>query len=131
MCGARDTFFPLWSDPYVLAVPSWHERTMRANSLLGRIGDGNWITCPAHPSHEVLHAFNGACADIAPATQAESFALALNLVAASVSVAYAPQSMANQQHGVVGRCVPPVSVGNPVVDGLSERLRALTRRAAR
>jgi DNA-binding transcriptional LysR family regulator len=134
-CGPDDTFLSMWSDPYVLAVPSRHELARKSSFLSGTLPEGHWVTFPSHPSYPALLAFSGRSADRAPAAQAESFALALSLVAAGVGVGYAPQSMVNQQPGLiglsvpgldltrsVGLCMPRASSANAAVVELTERL---------
>lgn len=142
-CGSTERFFPLWSDPYVLAVATQDKRAVRAGALLGELKARDLITCPSHPSYEVLRAFHDISPDDEPAAKAESFALALNLVSVGIGLAYAPQTMVSQQHGLiglsipglvlthnVGLCVPAASEGNAAVTELIERLNARARYVA-
>ncbi|MFJ4345427.1 LysR family transcriptional regulator [Pseudomonas sp. NPDC089401] len=78
-----ELFLPLLSETFVLALP-----------LLG--DQRGWITCPAQPSHQRLQT----CYDAAPVAEAETFALALEMVAAGLGVAIVPQSLAAGHPGV-------------------------------
>ncbi|GLO50394.1 HTH-type transcriptional regulator TfdS [compost metagenome] len=81
-----ELFLPLHSDPFVLAIPE--------QATAGE----QWVTCPAQPSHQRLLPFYNS----SPIAEAETFALALQMVAAGLGTAIVPASLATEQRGV--RC---------------------------
>lgn len=83
-----ELFLPLHSDPFVLTLPQ--DADDRSSP---------WVTCPAHPSHQRLLPLYG-IAGSAPAAEAETFTLALEMVAAGVGAAIIPQSLAAEHPGV-------------------------------
>ncbi|MBK4995608.1 LysR family transcriptional regulator [Pseudomonas sp. S37] len=83
-----ELFLPLHSDPFVLTTAA---QVTAAD---------HWITCPAQPSHQRLLPFYTA----GPVAEAETFALALAMVAAGLGMAIVPASLATEQGGV--RCEP-------------------------
>ncbi|VVE42898.1 LysR family transcriptional regulator [Pandoraea anapnoica] len=114
----QDEFFPLWSEPFVLAIPFHREAAAKSGSLLGRLDERDWVTCPAHSSHATLLEFDGRSGDVTPAAEAESFELALSLVAAGVGVAYAPRSMVAQHPELYGLSVPGLNLSRNIGIGI-------------
>lgn len=121
-----ELFLPVSEDPYVLAVPD------------GSAEDAvfPWIVCPTHPTHQRLLPYYGAAAS-APAAQAGSLRLALELVAAGLGACVAPESLARGHAGVgvrvidglqmsrrVGLCYAVQALDKPVLAALAEQLRA-------
>ncbi|MFF7065523.1 LysR family transcriptional regulator [Pseudomonas sp. NPDC008258] len=79
-----ELFLPLHNDRFVLATAP------QVNT------EAQWITCPAQPSHQRLQPFyNGTLV-----AEAETFALALELVAAGLGAAIVPESLAAEHRGV-------------------------------
>ncbi|MCH1999595.1 LysR substrate-binding domain-containing protein, partial [Achromobacter xylosoxidans] len=94
-----------------------------------------WIVCPDHPSHQRLLPYYGAAAN-APAGQAGSLRLALELVAAGVGACVAPHSLIAQQADVaihdldglalsrrIGLCYAAQALDKPALALLTEHLR--------
>jgi DNA-binding transcriptional LysR family regulator len=79
-----ELFLPLHSDPFVLAVAQ--QATTEAR----------WITCPSQPSHQRLQPFYSGTL----VAEADTFALALELVTAGLGVAIVPESLATEHPGV-------------------------------
>lgn len=120
-----ELFVPLWDDPYAIALP-----VDAAESAAP-----HWIVCPDHPSHQRLLPYYGAAAG-APAAQAGSLRLALELAAAGVGACIAPRSLIAQQPGVaaqdldglalsrrVGLCYAAQALDKPALALLAEQLR--------
>ncbi|NIF29059.1 LysR family transcriptional regulator [Pantoea sp. Tr-811] len=78
-----ELFLALHSEPFVLALPPGGERH-------------HWVTCPAQPSHQRLLPYY----DRAAVAEAETFALALEMVAAGIGAAIVPHSLAAEHPGV-------------------------------
>ncbi|QHG65534.1 LysR family transcriptional regulator [Pseudomonas putida] len=89
-----ELFLPLLSDPFVRALP------------LASDGHERWIICPALPSHQRLQPFY----DGVPVAEAETFALALELVAAGLGSAIVPQSLATEQRDVRTEPLPQLDM---------------------
>ncbi|PVZ39053.1 LysR family transcriptional regulator [Pseudomonas sp. CC120222-01a] len=89
-----ELFLPLHSDPFVRALP------------LASDGHERWIICPAQPSHQRLQPFY----DGVPVAEAETFALALELVAAGLGSAIVPQSLAAEQRDVRTEPLPQLDM---------------------
>ncbi|MFK3774922.1 LysR family transcriptional regulator [Pseudomonas sp. NPDC089406] len=96
-----ELFLPLHSDPFVLARP------------LAEQGQGGettrWVTCPAHPSHQRLLTFYGVAAS-APVAEADTFSLALEMVAAGLGAAIVPESLAAEHPGVHAEPLPQLDL---------------------
>jgi len=89
-----ELFLPLHSDPFVLATA-------------GQVTAGaHWITCPAQPSHQRLLPFYSASL----VAEAETFALALEMVAAGLGSAIVPQSLADEHRGVRSEPLPQLDL---------------------
>lgn len=119
-----ELFVPLWDDPYAIAMP-----------LDAGTAAPAWIVCPDHPSHQRLLPYYGAAAN-APAGQAGSLRLALELVAAGVGACVAPHSLIAQQADVaihdldglalsrrIGLCYAAQALDKPALALLTEHLR--------
>ncbi|WP_054899647.1 LysR family transcriptional regulator [Pseudomonas sp. NBRC 111131] len=96
-----ELFLPLHSDPFVLALP------FAAGDP--RVEETRWITCPSHGSHQRLLPLYGSAGD-APAGEAETFALALAMVAAQMGTAIVPQSLAAEHPGVRMQALPQLDL---------------------
>jgi DNA-binding transcriptional LysR family regulator len=89
-----ELFLPLLSDPFVRALP------------LTSDGHERWVSCPAQPSHQRLQPFY----DSAPVAEAETFALALEMVAAGLGSAIVPQALAAEHPGVRSEPMPQLDM---------------------
>ncbi|ENB9662599.1 MULTISPECIES: LysR family transcriptional regulator [Pseudomonas] len=89
-----ELFLPLHSDPFVLALAT------QASAA------EHWITCPAQPSHQRLLPFYS----VNPVAEADSFVLALELVAAGLGAAIVPQSLAAEHPGVRWQPMPQLDL---------------------
>lgn len=111
-----ELFLPLWNDPYAIASP--RERAEDAAP--------EWIVCPDHPSHQRLLPYYGASAN-APAAQAGSLRLALELAGAGVGACVAPRSLIEQQAGVAARDIDGLALSRRI--GLCYAVQALDQPA--
>ncbi|MFJ4396106.1 LysR family transcriptional regulator [Pseudomonas sp. NPDC089396] len=102
-----ELFLPLHSDPFVLA-------TLRAED------QRRWITCPAQPSHQRLLPFY----DSSPVAEAETFGLALEMVAAGLGSAIVPASLAAEHRDVRSEPLPQLDLRRRI--GLCYSAQALT-----
>lgn len=102
-----ELFLPLHSDPFVLAMP-------RVTA------DRRWITCPAQPSHQRLLPFY----DNSPVAEAETYTLALDLVAAGLGRAIVPASLAAEHQDVWIETLPQLDMRRRI--GLCYSVQALT-----
>ena len=93
-----ELFLPLHSDPFVLATAE-HQASL----------DGRWVTCPVHPSHQRLLPLYGIAAS-APAAEAQTFTLALEMVAAGMGAAIVPESLATEHTGVRVAAMPQLDL---------------------
>lgn len=96
-----ELFLPLHSDLYVLARPVAEQGSDTAPM--------HWITCPAHPSHQRLLPFYGV-AGSAPVAEADTFTLALEMVAAGLGTAIVPESLAAEHRGVHVEALPQLDL---------------------
>ncbi|MFK0310725.1 LysR family transcriptional regulator [Pseudomonas sp. NPDC090233] len=96
-----ELFLPLHSDAFVLALPFAAGDHSAA--------DARWITCPGHSSHQRLLPLYGSGGD-APAGEAETFDLALTMVAAEMGTAIVPRSLAEQYQGVRIQALPQLDL---------------------
>ncbi|AGN81681.1 MULTISPECIES: LysR family transcriptional regulator [Pseudomonas] len=104
-----ELFLPLHSDPFVLAVA--HQTTTT---------QARWVTCPAQPSHQRLQPFYSGIL----VAEADTFALALELVAAGVGAAIVPESLATEHRGVRIEPMPQLDLRRRI--GLCYSAQALT-----
>ncbi|MFT0521317.1 LysR family transcriptional regulator [Pseudomonas faucium] len=88
-----ELFLPLHSDPFVLASPPAGEAR-------------RWVTCPAQPSHQRLLPFY----DSRPVAEAETFSLALEMVAAGLGSAIVPASLAAEHREVRSEALPQLDL---------------------
>ncbi|PLP89523.1 LysR family transcriptional regulator [Pseudomonas sp. FFUP_PS_473] len=100
-----ELFLPLWSEPYVLALPMDFSLAEGESTVDPALEQAAWITCPGHASHQRLLPLYGAGA-ITPEAQAGSFRLALALVAAGQGIAVVPKSLAEEQPEILVRSLP-------------------------
>jgi len=95
-----ELFLPLHSDPYVLARPVAEGPD---------IAQTRWVTCSAHSSHQRLLPFYGVTGST-PAAEAETFTLALEMVAARLGTAAVPESLAAEHRGVQAQALPQLDL---------------------
>ena len=120
-----ELFLPLHEDPFGIALPADSDADVALD----------WIVCPAHATHQRLLPYYGAAAN-APAAQAGSLRLALELTAAGVGACIAPRSLIAEQAGVrareadgwelsrrIGLCYAVQSLDKPALAALVEQLR--------
>ncbi|BBH45827.1 LysR family transcriptional regulator [Pseudomonas sp. KU43P] len=88
-----ELFLPLHSDAFVLATPPVADQK-------------RWITCPAQQSHQRLLPFY----DSSPVAEAETFTLALDMVAAGLGSAIVPASLAADHHDVRSEPLPELDL---------------------
>jgi len=96
-----ELFLPLHSDVFVLALPHAASDHFAAET--------RWITCPGHSSHQRLLPIYGSGGH-APTGEAETFALALDMVAADLGAAIVPRSLAEQHPGVRVQALPQLDL---------------------
>jgi DNA-binding transcriptional LysR family regulator len=102
-----ELFLPLHSDPFVLAFAGpAHAGTQ-------------WISCPALPSHQRLLPFYSSH----PIAHAQTFALALEMVATGLGTAIVPQSLAAEHSGVRTEPMPQLDLRRRI--GLCYSVQAL------
>jgi DNA-binding transcriptional LysR family regulator len=136
----RETFLPLWTERYVVALPSAHplaaKAKLRASDLAGAA-----LVARCHCEHSELFARAGAPLETSAIAQTEEWALAL--VAAGVGIAFLPEGVARDADGVVTREIADVDLAREVglayagapsadLEGLIARLggRRMRKRAA-
>lgn len=97
-----ELFLPLWEEDWQLALPAGHAlagcECPGADALQGVA----WVACPAHPSHQRLAAFYGQ-GPVGFAAQADRLALARELVAAGLGLAFLPPSLLDGRTDLVAR----------------------------
>jgi DNA-binding transcriptional LysR family regulator len=131
-----ELFQPLWTEPFVLALPLNHALTQVTLDTPEDLVSACWIMCPTHSSHQRLLPLYGAAA-ISPAAYAGSFQLALDLTAVGLGLSVVPQSLARARADIVERVLPGLelvrkiglcfaaqSLQKPAVAALYEALRA-------
>lgn len=100
-----ELFLPLYTEPYVLALPAAHPLTEAEQISQDDLLDIDWVQCPEHDSHQRLLPLYGARAS-SPAANAGTLTLAMSLVQAGVGAAIVPASLAAGHAGVVARMLP-------------------------
>lgn len=101
-CCEDELFLPLWEEPFVLALAASHPLADRPQLDEADLANVQWITCPAHPSHQRLMELYNRSSGSVVAT-AGSMTLALRLVAAGAGLAMLPESMVSHHAGVITR----------------------------
>lgn len=100
-----ELFLPLFTEPYVLALPASHPLAEAARVSREDLHSIDWIQCPQHDSHQRLLPLYGARA-ATPAANAGTLTLALLLVQAGIGAAMVPASLAADRPGVISRVLP-------------------------
>ncbi|TDR82881.1 LysR family transcriptional regulator [Paludibacterium purpuratum] len=132
----EELFLPLWEEPHVLAMRNDHPLAGRAILSQEDLHQVEWIACPQHPTHvQLLHWYAPDGALPCFAAQADSFSLALALVASGIGLALLPQSLAAGRADLVlrglpqaaplrriGLCYNETARANPALAALIERL---------
>ncbi|WP_047249416.1 LysR family transcriptional regulator [Chromobacterium subtsugae] len=89
-----ELFVSLWEESFVLAVPAGHALAERRQVEMSELAGADWVTCPAHASHQRLLDLHGAVApELALAAQAGSLRLAARMAAAGLGLALLPASL--------------------------------------
>lgn len=101
-CCEDELFLPLWEEPSVLALAASHPLADRPQLDEADLANVQWITCPAHLSHQRLMELYNRSSGSVVAT-AGSMTLALRLVAAGAGLAMLPESMVSHHAGVITR----------------------------
>ncbi|UTH73200.1 LysR family transcriptional regulator [Chromobacterium sp. IIBBL 290-4] len=139
-----ELFRPLWEEDFALAVPAGHALESAREVDLALLDEPNWITCPAHSSHQrLLDLHGGASPALAVAAQAGNLRLASHMAAAGMGVALLPASLAMENPALraislkggtltrrVGLCYPAQSLELPGLQALMERLDAYSGKGA-
>lgn len=116
--AGRDAFTPLWSEPYVVALPPAHPLALRT-TLRVRDLAGARVVRRCHCEHARRFARGVATLEEAAAARSEEWALAL--VAAGVGIAFVPEGVAHGAPGVTTRPLGDVRVVREV--GIAHRRR--------
>jgi DNA-binding transcriptional LysR family regulator len=98
-----ELFLPIWEEDYVLAAAPGNQK------MLENLDEASWVVCPTHSSHQRLLPLYGMNAS-SPAAETQSLRFALNLVAAGVGIAAAPQSLVRLCSFLIEAEVPKIKL---------------------
>ena len=131
-----ELFMPVVSENYVLACPQDHPLLLAPELSPAQLCHQRWVMYPAHDSHQRFLPFYGTAVGD-PGANAGSFTLALDLAAAGMGLAIAPESLVAERPGLrarplpgyplhrrVGICYAVQAIDNPAVKGLLGQLNA-------
>lgn len=133
LCCEDELFIPLWDEPFVLCLPSSHALASKAAVEADDLGNLDWITCPAHSTHQRLMSLYNRSSH-SPVAEAGSLELARLLVAAGIGAALLPSRLA--EHPAIiqrslntplpsrrtGLCYAVPALENPALQALHEQL---------
>jgi DNA-binding transcriptional LysR family regulator len=104
-----ELFLPLWEEIWQLALPAGHPLTAHDTIRQEDLVDVEWIACPEHPAHQQLATFYG-LGNVCFSAQAGTLALARELVAAGIGLAFLPASLLTGRADLASR---PLSLPMP------------------
>ncbi len=107
----NETFLPIWSERYVVALPSTHPLTLKEKLRAADLA-GARLVARCHCEHSDLFARTGAPLETAAIAQSEEWALAL--VAAGVGIAFLPEGIARDAAGITIREIVDVDLTRQV-----------------
>lgn len=132
-CCEDELFMPIWDEQFVLCLPHEHPLASQTSLTIDDIAALDWITCPAHSTHQRLMSTYNRAAQSSVAEAANLY-LAKQLVVAGIGVAVLPSQLAEhrkivqQQLGIplprrrVGLCFAAQALENPALQALYEQL---------
>jgi len=100
-----EIFLPLEVETYLIATRGDNQQAIDLMPASCATSSVSWITYPTHPIHQRLLPLYGRAAN-APAAQANSFELALDLVSAGQGVVIAPEPLIKERDDLVGVSLP-------------------------
>ena len=96
-----ELFIPIWDEPFVLCLPAAHPLAGKATLELDELASLDWITCPAHTTHQRLMSLYNS-SNHGPAAEAGTLQLARQLVIAGFGAALLPSRLA-EHPGIIRR----------------------------